>query len=449
MTTQIIGGPHTWEGSRDAEGHREYKITWLIRGSSTAGAADGPRNVLTTAGLPAIGSTWSFGGDVDPWAWCRPESSMKAYKQEEGEPFRFWTLEQTFSTKPQKRCSDTNIENPLLEPQKLSGGFARDKEEAYQDRYGRPILNSALEQFRGPQVEFDGARPIIRVEQNVSVLNWALVAGMVNTVNFLPLWGFPRRAVRMGNADWERKYYGTCFRYYTRKFEFEMNVTISPSTGLATSGWDRDLLDESTSVLGGANAKWVGDEWQPGLIDGAAPSRFNPKHFVQFVDKKGAHKKGILNGAGLPAGSVTTTTGLYTTIVNNNLGNSLTNSSKWLPVVGDYLNDSLRNWDGSIHYVRGNFTGYQFGPTAGGGFEYYVCIKDNVGENPVFLPAVHWLRLPYAPQSLGTYNAASNYLIGDVVSQVSGSETGVGYLHVEKYNESVFSLLGIPLNLEE
>lgn len=292
MATELIQGVRTYSMQRDADGYREYKLTHLVR----AGVNDGPFNVLNTPGLPLPGSAWIIGNDVDLWSWCRPDAVVTIHQEKEGDANLYWRVEQTFSNKPlprdSQRCQDVAIEDPLLEPQRVSGSFTKFTEEATTDRDGNPIKNSAHEPIRGVQAEFDQNRPNVRIEQNVAVLDLALCTSMVDTVNDGPLWGLPERCIKLSNFSWERRFYGLCYIYYVRSFEFDINFNT----------FDKDLLDEGTKVL---NGDWDNQaRWQLknlGDLADIAPDPANPGHFKQILDKDGNLTRFILNGAGLPA----------------------------------------------------------------------------------------------------------------------------------------------------
>ena len=271
MATQIITSrARMWTGSRDREGHRTYKIKWLIESDTT----DGPANVLQTAGLPLPGSYWQFSNDIDLWAFCQPDAEVEAHQPQEGDPTRYWSVTQTFTTKPpdfqRQRCNDVTIEDPLLEPAKVSGTFVQQKVEGVYDRFGRPIMSSSFEQLRGPQNEWNDGNQTVRIEQNVATQTQAvtLPANMMNTVNVAALWGMPRRCLLLVNRSFEKLYYGTCFGYYKRTLEFEVNAGT----------FDRNLLDEGTKALRGhwnnSTGAYVLDQ-----INGANPSPYNPAHF--------------------------------------------------------------------------------------------------------------------------------------------------------------------------
>jgi hypothetical protein len=254
-----------WTLSRDKEGHREYKIKWLVRSTSTA---DGPLTIANTAGLPAVGSTWSFGNDLDSWAFCWPQWRIAPVL--DAEVSEYWTVEQMFTTRPLQRCQDTDIENPLNEPDKISGGFTKYTVEATHDQSGDAILTSSLEQIRGSVVERDANRPTVTIGKNLLTLPLSTFAPMIDTVNDAGLWGLPARCVKLSNVSWQRNLYGTCTFYYTVNYEFDVRYDT----------FDRTLLDEGTRVLA------------PG---GDAT---DPDDFIVYKDKNGENTRVILDGSG-------------------------------------------------------------------------------------------------------------------------------------------------------
>lgn len=399
MATSLEGGRRTWSMARDAEGHREYKIKHLVR----AAANDGPANVIRTPGLPVPGGFWFFGIDLDPWAICRPNATVQPHPDyKEGTLVRFWIVENTYSTKPDKRCNETEIEDPLLEPMKISGSFVNKQREATRDRHGKAILTSSHEIVRGAQVEFDEHAGTVRIEQNVPILQLGLFSRMVNTVNDAPLWGMPARCVKLSNAPWAEHYYGTCYRYFTRMFEFDVSAKINQSTGLLESGFDRDLLDEGGKALHGHWDETTG-AWTLDNINSVAPDRFNPAHFDKVKDKSGENMRVILDGTGKPINAKTmgvitlasdaspieitsATHGLATgsSVAVFDVGGNTAANGKWVITVIDANTFSLDGSAGNSAYTSGGF----------------------------------WYDL-----------------------------SGPGNIHVEKYSESNLLLLGIPVFL--
>lgn len=290
MSASVKGGPRVWSGERDDEGFREYKVVHLVKCTSVN---DGPSVVMLASGLPAIGSVWNFGNDLDTWAFCYPYMKVSIHQEKEGDPNLWWRVEQKFSTRPLTRCQDTPVEDPLLEPQKVSGNFRNFTIEAVYDRNGNLIKSSSHEQIRGRQVEFDNNKPSVVVQQNVASLGLSTFAQMIDTVNDGPMWGLPARCVKLSNAPWERKYYGTCNIYYTRTFEFDIDYDT----------FDRTVLDEGTKVLHG---HWdtTTEVWTLDNINGSPPSASNPTHFDRYKDKFGENTRTILDGAGKPITSV-------------------------------------------------------------------------------------------------------------------------------------------------
>jgi hypothetical protein len=284
MVTKIVSFDH-WECTRDSESHRTYKIRWKI----LADIGDGPATVLQTPDLPEQGATWNFGNDVDVWAFCLWDAHVVQIV--DGEPGTWWTVEQTFTTKPpdNKTCRDQQITNPLLEPPKISGSFVKYTEEATKNVDGSPITTSSHEQIRGPQVEFDNSRPQVKIEMNVANLEYDLLFSMRDTVNDAPLWGQDPRCIKLSDISWERKFQGQCQVYYTRSLTFDINP----------DSFDRAVLDEGNKVLNGHWDTTTG-QWILNNVAGKPPDESNPSHFVRFRDLNGEFTTVILDGHGKP-----------------------------------------------------------------------------------------------------------------------------------------------------
>lgn len=335
MAGTLHGGPLTWKLTRDEDGHRDYEIVHLVRMSSPG---DGPYQALSVAALPQPGDTWAYGGDADPWATCILDAEVTVFQEKEGDPTKYYRIKQTFSTRPTKRrCLENEFTNPLLEPQKKSGGSVKYTEEATHDRHGDPILSSSHEMLRGPQNEWDASRLRVRIEQNVADLELDLVAQMLDTVNEDTLWGFPARTIKLSQFDYEEKYYGSCNKYYTRIFEFDIiykrqegvsslvtgtgTYDLDPVLTGDTYTWDRYLLDEGTKVLKG---RWS-TETLPGATSPGGwellpivslfgvpilmPDEDNPTHFIRAVDRQGNPMRLVLDGHGRPYDPDQTTSG--------------------------------------------------------------------------------------------------------------------------------------------
>lgn len=234
-----------WSMERDSMGHRDYNITWLV---STDDPLDDPSIVMTCPGLPTIGSAWNFGNGVDAWALCWP--NFKFTPLVTHEPNTWWFVEQKFSTHPIQRCQNTSIENPLMEPYKVGGGFTKRTRLIDSDKDGIPIRSSSQQRFTGGELEFDDNRPSVTVSFNTLLWPGNLFAEMMDTVNDAPLWGLPTRAIKLSNATFQRNLWGVCNFYFTVNYEFELVVKTDPDTNQFT-GWDRYISDRGNRVLRG------------------------------------------------------------------------------------------------------------------------------------------------------------------------------------------------------
>ena len=285
-------GFYRWWGSRDSDGYREWHIVHKVF-VLAAGLLDGPANALATPGLPAVGSTWAFGGDIDTDCVCKRDAIVTPMV--DGEASSFFLVEQIFTNKPADKClnrvgtgagTGNPSNDPLLEPPILSGGFTKYTEEKQYDRYGFAITNSAHERLRGPTVEFDSSRVTLRIQINEANLDLELKSQLIDTVNSETLWGFTARKIKLSNISWEQKYTGSCVCYYQVSYEFEASRT----------GFDREALDEGTKALRGQWNKTTG-AWD--LI--GTPSQSDPRDFIRIHDFNGNLMRVVLDGSGKPA----------------------------------------------------------------------------------------------------------------------------------------------------
>lgn len=306
MTLTIVG-KRMWEGEREDDSHRNWTLDSYI---SSTDPLNGPASVMAWVdghGF-AIGAEYNIGNDFDTWAFCYPTMKVsRAPKIEDGEPVYHWIVRQKFSTRPLRRCNTLAIENPLDEPVKISGSYVKYTKEAQYDRFGNQIRTSSFEKIHGPPVEFDANRMSVRMEWNISSFNPHEHALYVDTVNDATLWGFDARQVKLSNITYERRLYGTCSFYYNRVLEFDTDYR----------GFDRDILDEGQKVLKGEWATTAADPtlltyrkgvplppgslWKLTAIDGKAPDRSNPQHYMRYKDRNGEMGRVVLDGNGEPA----------------------------------------------------------------------------------------------------------------------------------------------------
>lgn len=279
MATKLLGD-YSWNLDINDEGHRTYTLKQKVHATSKD---DGPATVFFTAGLPQVGSIWNYGNDFDSWAFCSPRMRIEPLDHKDGDPVQLWGVTNYFTTIPFKRCQDNQIDDPLLEPDRISGGFVKYTQEEAFDKDGNPIINAGYEFIKGPQVEFDRNRPTVRIEQNVVNLELNVFSQMIDRVNGDPLWGLPARTIKLSNISWERLIYGTCGYYYVRIFDFDVNYDT----------FDRTVLDEGRRIIAG--------EWEtetdsngneviktpPNWIPYGWADPTNPKHFVEFKDLNG------------------------------------------------------------------------------------------------------------------------------------------------------------------
>jgi hypothetical protein len=263
-------------------------------------------------------------------------------------------------------------------------------------------------------------------------------------------------------------------KYYHRNLEFEVNA----------KGWDRDLLDEGTKVLWGRWKSVVTTstttttttttpagqttapptttstaagatttqaattttlpvpkkpdpvQWELLPVDsnGTMPNRFNPTHFMRYTDRSGNPLRVILNGKGLPAGTVAPIGLKYVAIVNGAIG-PLADTNSWV-AIGDQL---FFDWESKTLYQRGDMV-----VDVGGG--HWIALDRNTSTVPVSTSPV-WHQMPTnAPFDQGFFVSTGAYSDGDMVQDTFIETAGI--IHVERYSETDFVfVLGIPSSI--
>lgn len=259
-------GPIHWSMKMGKDFHRDYSVRFRVK---TTDVNDGPLTVLSAAGLPTMGSIWNFGNDTDLWAYCWPEISVTP--QVDRKINNLWIVQQLFSTRPLQRCQDTNFENPLSEPPKISGSFTKYDKKARQDYQGKMLRYSNMEPIYSLTV--DANRPNVSISMNSASLGLETFSQMINTVNDSDMWGLSKRKIMLANVTWSRNLYGTCTFYYTRTFDFEIRY----------EGFDiEDVLDEGFKVRRGRWAPLVSAMvWTPD----AGTDEDDPNDYEVFKDQ--------------------------------------------------------------------------------------------------------------------------------------------------------------------
>lgn len=272
MSTELLG-IIDWDLNVDGEGHRDYKLKWLVKAS---GKFVGPYSVFVTPGLPVVGTIWNIAGgngETDVWAACHPDTKVTPRLTNEAN--FLWEIEQLFSTRPISEENRNEDKNPLLEPDRISGSFVKFTEEVQKNKDGTALRNSSHERIRGPIVEFDANRPTVTIERNLPNLPLSNLSQLIDNVNDRPMWGLAARQVKLSNVSWNRQVYAindTQSFYYGVSYEFDINFRT----------FDRKAVDAGKKVLSkGGNVN-------------------NPKDFEAYKDVNGENTTVFLNGMGAP-----------------------------------------------------------------------------------------------------------------------------------------------------
>lgn len=280
--TRTLLGVLDWGHSQARDLHRDYWVKLLVE---TTSDTDGPQLIRTTAGLPAIGSAWTWGDDNDQYALCYP--TMECETVVKNEKNLWWILKYNYSTRPWIACAEASITTPLSQPDVISGSFVNYQERTCRrrEREGLPgtgtwygdtghlILSSSMEPVF---VSKEKSNPTVTITQTVLDLELELISQMMLSLNDSTLWGLPKRTIQLRNVPWKRLVWGLCTYYFQRTLEFAVDYKT----------WDiTDLTDYGTKVLNkelpGYSAR-VNEQGDLGSID-----RTNPRNFVRAIDSAG------------------------------------------------------------------------------------------------------------------------------------------------------------------
>jgi hypothetical protein len=287
MSTTLIGRID-WSAKRDERTHRDYSIKWLVESNDPWN--DGPQTVSLTAGLPAIGSYWHFGNENDPWAYCMPEWQMNPLHTSQG-PVQVWSVEQTFSTRFMMRCATVPVENPLLEPVRVSGSFRQQKREKQLDRHGNVKRTSANELVSGSLIEADESHPTVTIEITTLSNQLAIFTPYMDTLNDRDLWGLAKRQIKLSGGNWSRKYWGVCTPYYVTTLEFHGH----PRT------WDKRRNDYGSICLNRTFWDPTADGYTGPHTDAEKDEAVKDhRNLTWYTDRNDEKAKCFLDGHGAP-----------------------------------------------------------------------------------------------------------------------------------------------------
>jgi hypothetical protein len=289
--SSLVVGIVDWGSRRSTDGHRDYGITWLVR---AVNYDIDPSEIYNAIGLPQIGDQWAFGLGSDPWALCHPDWDISTVVR--GEPNLYFLVAQTFSTRPLRRCQDTTIEDPLLEPPDIGGSFVKYVKEIKRDRFDQIPMMSSHELVKGSLMEFDHGKPTVSITVNHATLDLPLFTSLQDHVNDAMLWGLDPRMIKLSNTTWQRRIYGVCNYYFRKTYEFDVDFKT----------FDREFVDIGSRVLAGwCPGTNVSPPIDPDAADpttGGLPKWLNIANFEHYRDVNGDIIEEIpLDGKGRPA----------------------------------------------------------------------------------------------------------------------------------------------------
>jgi hypothetical protein len=281
----VIVGRTGWtlDASLDTDGiqTRNYKIQYLVRGE----VSDNPYTIVQSPGLPTPFATLN----IDPTCLCIGIAAKRTHV--ENEPGEHWTVDCNYTNHPLKRCSEANVENPLLQPADISGSFVsftKGTSIGYKSDNTPYRITNSVGQIMD-DVERDYNRPQVVISKNVATLNLSTYLNLIDRLNDSPIWGCPAGTVKFSNFTWKRNFYGTCGHYYTVTFTFDISfVSGYDPKGNPITGWIQARADHGDMYL---------PENKPQDVKYLVPAWTTPGGKIEevFLDGRGHKIPGSLN----------------------------------------------------------------------------------------------------------------------------------------------------------
>ena len=234
---QIVAPPKlVW----DEKFHRTYTSVYQVIADTT----DGPVAVANAIGIPSYGSSFSYGNETDFWAFCKsvsvdhagrikdPQTSVERQK---------WLLTVTHTSVPSDTDPGKSRDNPLLDTPVVGGSFQQYIKNAYRDKDGDPIVNTAKDPYIPPPT-IEDSYDTLTISFNTAFLNLSFRAGFRNTVNSSAIWNLGVRRVKMMQWNYRVLYAGSGMKYIRNDFEFLISYREHPTADVVTGntnevGW--------------------------------------------------------------------------------------------------------------------------------------------------------------------------------------------------------------------
>lgn len=229
--------------------HRTYSSTFRL---FTNDVNDGASTVMIYSGLPKLGDPYLWGNSFDYGARMNALPVVRLEREDQSAR-KVWIATCTYTTMGRSQ-EEQPPDDPLSHPWKVSGDADEWTEEAQEDIYGTPLMNSAFQQLRGKQVERFRSRRKLTLSRNFPIVNQLWIdhyEGSINrsSVQILGMVYGPRH-LYMRRITFTREWYAYGTPYFPHTFQIDVNK----------DGFNRKIVDKGTmNVRVGGNPSVPGD----------------------------------------------------------------------------------------------------------------------------------------------------------------------------------------------
>ena len=254
---------------KGGKGGRAYVSTYLVltdhKDDSPVTVSYGARNTFP-GGFPFEGDYywWGTPGSAhysqDPEAYCLWPPDIKL-KQDDQNFRRVWLVTVKHETPESADSRASGQNNPLTEDWEFSCDADEWTEEATMDKDGKPIRNSAGEQFKGKLVQVYKSRARYHLARNYASVNPMTLDDIRMSVNSARVkldgrWYGPRMLL-MRRVRYSRKIFAAVLTYYRVEFEIDSNPDTFDLT-MADMGW-REFIGGKADPNDPKSYRWIKD----------------------------------------------------------------------------------------------------------------------------------------------------------------------------------------------
>lgn len=221
------------EGNLNEKNENSYTTKWLV----VADYAMGPIEAITLVGVNLY-DNYNVTTEFDTIALCKERNAVPVPDSNGFVDLKQWEVTLNYGR------VDYSVDNPLLEPVKVSINFSTTDEPVDYDIYGSPIMNTAGEPFAEAVTKLTPSSTIT-FERNEADYNALISYYYVGTVNLYPWKGIPKGCALMTARTATQNFNQNIGFYWTVGYDFSVDL----------NGYKKSVLNQGLRQVKVINGK--------------------------------------------------------------------------------------------------------------------------------------------------------------------------------------------------